>query len=189
MRSQRRCSRCCGSPARRLRRQGATRWRSAGHLTGGAALNSSKSCTAGHIEKAPGEDTVEVYLTDHGIKPTNAVWSLIIDVKKPAQRTSQIPIPSRRPSWPTPSRSSTPNGSQPPEWVQAPSRSPRTSNPGRSTSASSPSLQAKPGRCSSATGTAPDVGGHERWTLSASTPPSGADWSMYEGRVARGHRS
>ena len=41
------------------------------------------TCMAGNTEKAASEDTVRVYLTDHAVKPTNAVWYLIIDTKSP----------------------------------------------------------------------------------------------------------
>ena len=62
-----------------------------GQLAGTLTLNSSMTCIAGNIEKAPGEDTVRVYLTDHDIKPTNAVWYLIVDAKSPG--TAHYPAP------------------------------------------------------------------------------------------------
>jgi hypothetical protein len=63
-----------------------------GQLSGKLTLNSSETCTSGNISKDDGVDDIRIYLTDHGVKPTNATWFLLIGAKKSG--TTRFPASS-----------------------------------------------------------------------------------------------
>lgn len=56
-----------------------------GQTSGTLTLNRSETCTAGNIETSGGVSSVRLYLTDHGVKPTGALWFMIITARKPGK--------------------------------------------------------------------------------------------------------
>jgi hypothetical protein len=55
-----------------------------GQLAGKLTVNTGATCTAGNIMTSDGVTTVRIYLVDHGVKPTTALWYLLFEVKAKA---------------------------------------------------------------------------------------------------------
>jgi hypothetical protein len=65
-----------------------------GQESGTMTLNSSETCQSGNIEGGGGETSVRLYLTDHGVKPTSALWFIIIEAKKTGKISFPAPSPT-----------------------------------------------------------------------------------------------
>lgn len=52
-----------------------------GQVSGTLSFNKAQSCQADNSSVAAGLYTVRVYLTDHTVHPTKAVWSLVLEAK------------------------------------------------------------------------------------------------------------
>jgi hypothetical protein len=60
-----------------------------GQVTGTLSFNKAESCRADNSSVAAGLYTVRVYLTDHNVRPTKAMWALVLEAK-----VGQTPYPA-----------------------------------------------------------------------------------------------
>ncbi len=60
-----------------------------GQESGTLALDVAKTCVPDNFSAAPLSEDIRLYLTDHGLKPTNALWFMTIEAKSP--RTVSYP--------------------------------------------------------------------------------------------------
>jgi hypothetical protein len=63
-----------------------------GQVTGTLSFNKAESCQADNSRVAEGLYTVRVYLTDHNVQPTKAMWALVLEAK-----VGQTPYPAAYP--------------------------------------------------------------------------------------------
>jgi hypothetical protein len=54
-----------------------------GQERGTLTLNVAKTCVPDNFSAAPLSEDIRLYLTDQGLKPTNAVWFMTIEAKSP----------------------------------------------------------------------------------------------------------
>jgi hypothetical protein len=66
-----------------------------GQSAGTLTLNSSETCRGGNIETTDGVSSVRIYLTDHGVKPTGALWFMIITARKPGKISYPAAYPNQ----------------------------------------------------------------------------------------------
>lgn len=63
-----------------------------GQEAGSLTLNATKTCVADNFSASPLSEDIRLYLTDHGLKPTGALWFILIEAK--TQGTVRYPANS-----------------------------------------------------------------------------------------------